>query len=336
MVAERAGDTGQGAQPVPSEGWDVDSIAERYVASLGVRWTYLPGLSISKLDRGASLQNNARRGAPIDPILVEQYAEAMRLGARFPAPWVHRQANGLYVVDSGNHRMEASFRSRRHQIDVYVLEDTTPGLLRLLRVNLNGLVGYRPARADFVVQAIEWHDRYGGSIRDAAAHFAIPEAQLQQAVRERDSLLRYKKLGIDDSGLSARHRTRIAALPLNGTVAALTELQVRAKLPEAELSEVIAAVRAEGTEAGQVHTIEAYAARPDVRSRIAANEGGIGRRAGQRAEYRVALFRSLKMALGLVEKHPTRSQLQLTDAEDHQRALVLARKVAQALAYLDE
>ena len=83
---------------------------EEYLDTKGVQYEFLGEVDVQRFDRAKSLKNQARV-EPLDERRAEEYAEAMRLGAKFP-PVIARGGRlvagvraGMIMVD-GDHRLD--------------------------------------------------------------------------------------------------------------------------------------------------------------------------------------------------------------------------------------
>ena len=101
---------------------------EQWLDTLELTWTYEAELAVADVDEKASLRNQAR-AVPVDPDVVERYAEDMRRGDRFP-PVIVRQKNTRLVVLGGNHRYAAA-RAAKAPLDAYVVVCSDECALRL-------------------------------------------------------------------------------------------------------------------------------------------------------------------------------------------------------------
>lgn len=308
--------------------WTTDPAAEGLFEKLGLTWEYLRDIDIALVDRQLSLQNQARLGVSLDMEVVDEYGLAMLDGAVFPALVAFPVANGTYLLAGGNHRLAAAREAKLKYVDLYLLRVSDEAMRRLVTTSLNTLVGVRPAREETIEQAIAWMQRYGRSARIAASHYGIPEASLNQEMRRRTAYKRIAMAGVPASALSKTAAERLAQIQNDIVLREAAVLHTDAKLPETELKRLVSEVKEQRTEAGMLAVISQWRERDDLRLRRAEAHRG---RPSPTVKNRAEVFRLLNSTVNLLSRHVSLGQLGLTNDDDLERAIDLARDVVARL-----
>ena len=313
--------------------WTKDQAAEGLFDRLGVAWEYVANLPINLIDRELSLQNQARLGVSLDTDVVDEYALAMLEGAVFPALVGFQLQNGTYLLAGGNHRLAAAKEAMLTHADLYLLRVNDDAMRRLVTTSLNTLVGVRPQRQETIEQAIAWMEMFGRSAKSAASFYGVPEYALTRELKIRSTRKRMALAGVSPSALSKVAQERLSVLQNDIVLREAAVLQSEAVLAERELKQMVSEIREQRTEAGQLAVIQHWRDRDDVKLRKAQAHKGIGV-TDPTTKNRAEVFRTLRTAERLLGKYVSLGQVGLSNDQDYQEALMLARTIVERLEVL--
>lgn len=308
--------------PHPSEGWMPDPKVEDKLARLGVRWTYRAGVPIAHIDLAASRHNNAR--AYLNGALmrdkVEDYARAMKQGARFHALVAHMGPAGKLQLNGGNHRAAGAQAAGRRTVDLYDLATDDAALLDLVTLTLNDLEGVGTRREERVQQALYWvaQNQSRVTLTDAAVLFNVSmktlsfERIVQQARR---ALAGVRNVKTDQWSKVALER--IQSLDNDNVRIAAARFQTRRLVGDDEMRGIVAEIKAEHTEEAQLAVVHRHSERADLGLREALIAAGAKPKPRREAP---GLLANLGRVQQLLARHNTLQALGLKKPGDVTRA----------------
>jgi hypothetical protein len=243
---------------------------ESKLAARHVGFAFEPNLDIKQIrDVEGNQVRLSEHRAP--KAMVDRYAEQMKAGAIFPAIVV----NDRYEIVDGNSRWMAAQRNKRETIAAYVCSDLSALQARSLSVELNQSHGLSMTDEEiraFVTSAVE-----EGQVLDARAYSrmtGVKASTLGRWVAAKHFEMRAAREGISvdhlkdlpDSVQAALHVAKLRAVFLQ-----VTALAVEARVPAAQLKEIITEANAAPSEADALAVVaRARAARSEDVKAIAA------------------------------------------------------------------
>jgi hypothetical protein len=167
------------------------------------------------IDVARSTANQARIETPVNPELIERYANAAEKGAKFP-PLVAYQKGRSFVLIDGNNRF-AAFRKvykPGFTVAVYIVTASPEVLARLTytaNVILNGAEASMIDRTNHAVRLL----RAGMTQAEVSVATGLPKGTVQTAIASADALERASRLAVtrNVAGLPPSSRSVIAYLP---------------------------------------------------------------------------------------------------------------------------
>jgi hypothetical protein len=319
---------------VAGKQWTCEKAVEALLDRLGMQWEYVAGVCTGLIDQVASLQNQARIGVALKQDTVVEYAVAMLEGAVFPALVAFPLPNGTYILAGGNHRFAAAREAGRTTVDLYVIRSNDEAMRRLITVSLNTLNGIRPDRADTLMQAVQMVQQYNRQPTFVAAHFGLPLTTLTAELRAIATRNRLRAAGVSTAPVAKTHLDRMAQLENDNVLREVAVIQSEVQLPDSELRKLIADVKGQRTEAGQLAVVQQWRDRDDLKLRAVEIHKGRGAVSPVIAA-RATLMRALSGAQTALRRHVTRSQAGLSNDGDYQRALEAARQIVAKLEALN-
>jgi len=182
-----------------------DLSTEAWLDRLGVEWRYEPSIPLNKVNRAASLQNQARLGDP-DPDHKMELVGAALLGELFAMIGFWR--NNLVILIAGNYRMEAYDTIEKRDSDFYIVLNASPYILDLLTRTHNVFNSTKPIpTGERMVQALHLIYTHHMTVTDAAKHLLIPKSSLQTHYTAQQVRERLAKAGLSQSVISGLDQT---------------------------------------------------------------------------------------------------------------------------------
>jgi hypothetical protein len=301
-----------------------DPKIEQWLTSEGVEFRYHPTVLVSKIDRQASLSNQARMtGKVLNQEMAQEYAEAMaqsELAAQaFPAMVgfmmydAKGQPLGRYILATGNHRLEASNLIQRQYFDLYEVLTRDAYLRDMLTRTANNVEGARPDREESLQHAVFLITTYGRTILEMSRRLRVPEHAIETAVRLDKTVKRLEAEGINPDSLSRSAIIRLAAIHNANVLRELGSLATKAKMSEPMIGEVIKAIKQHSTEQKQIEEVQRWGERDDIKRRVAQTRNGS---AIFRQEEKVQMWVSLARLERQLERCGNLQRLQFTDPAD--------------------
>lgn len=310
--------------------WMPDPKVEALLARLDVAWEWAT-VPLVLIDAQASRRNQARLSDILAPGTVEEYAEAMRRGDRFPALVAHATGAGTFVLNGGNHRAEAARIAGRQSVAVYLIRTNDVGMRHLLTVLLNTVEGARPSRADLMSQCLYMIDHFGYGQAETAAQFGLPLSAVQNEKRRGLVRKRLAAAGVDPDVVSFKVMDRLFGLTGDVAFKEVTSLVVTAKLTEAEARDLIRDVRMQRTEDGIREVSARWRARDDIKLRRA---GLTTQKASQAAAVKRTVLGALRGVLTMVQAKDSRAAMGLTNDDDYTAAINLCVEIYERLEHV--
>jgi len=221
---------------------------ESKLAARHVRFAFEPNLDINQIrDVEGNQVRMSEHRAP--KAMVDRYAEQMKAGAIFPAIVV----NDRYEIVDGNSRWMAAQRNKRETIAAYVCSDLSALQARSLSVELNQSHGLSMTDEEiraFVTSAVE-----EGQVLDARAYSRMTGVKASTLARwvaakhfemraAREDIAADHFMDLPDSARAALHVAKLRAV-----FQQVTALAVEARVPAAQLKEIITEANAAPSEA---------------------------------------------------------------------------------------
>lgn len=169
-----------GAQELPDT---PDERAERVLDEAGLVYEYRV-IDLAHIDPKASRENRGRV-SPLDYSLIEQYAQQMRSGSKFPAICVRevrRSGNCKYVIAGGNHRAAAMLECGRTSALALVCV-STDAEFEIVARRLNIVEGKSLDTDDRLLLAADMVTNRGVTQAIAAAIHAVSTSALGDYIR---------------------------------------------------------------------------------------------------------------------------------------------------------
>jgi len=246
-----------------------------------VKWSYVPQVPIAKFDLNKS-QHNQARFEPIDPHTVEQYADAVKRGDKFPPVIAWRPTpRGRLVIIDGNHRLSAHTRAET-PVDVYEVDrDTDPRTVALMTFSFNTKHGRPTSEAERLSQAVYLVDN-GASIDHAAAAVNLPSKALKKALARNAADRRADEVGLrrnEWDTLTSTVKNRLKDIATDEGFEDAARLAYDARLGAEEVFELVATLNA--TKSGKRQSAIIHKYRELHAERIQA--GGVLKTGGRKA-----------------------------------------------------
>ncbi len=275
-----------------------DERIEKWLAELGVKFTFLEKVSPGSFDTKRSRENQARLGNPIDEEVRDRYAEDLKNGDEFPPVVAYRLSSGQLEVLDGNHR-QAAHELTGQAMDVYQVDDATPPALRaLITFQANAKHG-KPSTTPERLHHAMFMVNNGKSVAKAAAAFGVPVHALQKLATQA-----YATRRAEDAGIPVKVWERIptaSQLKLNtistdeGFIEAV-KLTADADLNSTQVTEMVRQLNASKSAAKQ--KAEAEALRGEHEDKIQTNAVSTTRPQGQRKSATSTAKGRLSLAMG--------------------------------------
>jgi hypothetical protein len=150
---------------------------EDWLDNANVGWTFHPDVPLDAFNEHDSM-NNQVRFTPVVEATVDQYATAMREGAKFPPILVYTKRNKFIRLD-GNHRVAATRKVGGETVHTYEahVSGQEAVLLAFKANNRNGLPNTEDERIAHAVYLL----KSGSSLKVAAAETVVSEKALRAA-----------------------------------------------------------------------------------------------------------------------------------------------------------
>jgi hypothetical protein len=251
-----------------------DPRVEQWLNKEGVEWHYEPDIPLNRVDREASLKNQARFKAINQDHVLELAIAAEQY--ELPALIGYYSRDRRVVVISGNHRLEAYSLVGKTRADFYIVDTAYDWVIdRLTRV-ANMLEGEPLSRDERLTHAMYLVRTADMPLDVAAKTMGLSSSTLREALSGDEVRERLSKLGFTQnlypSTLSALYRIK-----QDGALLEAARLVHEAQLTSEETAELARRVdRVASSEKAQMSVIEQM--RHDYRSRIARTRSGQVRR----------------------------------------------------------
>jgi len=251
-----------------------DPRVEQWLSKEGVEWHYEPDIALNRVDREASLKNQARFKAINQDHVLELAIAAEQY--ELPALIGYYSRDRRVVVISGNHRLEAYSLVGKTRSDFYIVDTAYDWVIdRLTRV-ANMLEGEPLSRDERLTHAMYLVRTADMPLDVAAKTMGLSSSTLREALAGDEVRERLSKLGFAQnlypSTLSALYRIK-----QDGALLEAARLVHEAQLTSEETAELARRVdRVASSEKAQQSVIDQM--RHDYRSRIARTRSGQVRR----------------------------------------------------------
>lgn len=211
-------------------------------------------IDLSKVDRDASLRNQARIAKPINEDQALLYSVAMENGDKFP-PIVVYPANSGFIVMDGNHRVAAFDLSGVTTAEAYVVQRPSQTQVEAFTYEANTKHGLPTSLNDRMKQAIHLVDR-GMKVQDAARQLSLRENQLRSAIDAASAERRFEELGVKKfDRLTGSARRRLDAIHSNVVLKAAAELALDSGMSVEDITSLAKKINATRNERDQLAVV---------------------------------------------------------------------------------
>lgn len=246
-----------------------DPRKEQWLTKEGVEWHYEPDVPLNKVDREASLKNQARFKA-IDQDHVLELAIAAEQ-YELPALVGYYNVDRRIVIIDGNHRMEAYTLIGRKTASFYIVDTVYGWVIDRLTRTANKLEGRGQSRDEKLSHAMYFVKTQSMPIEAAARMVQISPGVLQNALAADEARERLKSLGFNES-LYPSTLEELYRVKQDSALLESARLVHEAQLSSREAAEVARKVSRGRSEKEQLAIIEDM--RRQFRSRIARTRSG--------------------------------------------------------------
>lgn len=210
-------------------------------------YEYNEELPLSRIDRAASLSNQARL-EPLDEEVVERYAADMERGDLFP-PIVCRRSGRRLVLIGGNHRTTAATHANLATLPAYIV-DVEAELATVLTYEDNRRHGLPPSEEERLLQAQHLVET-GWPAGDAARAVGISAKKLDQAILVVEADRRSVNLGVPSqrwNKLAKSVRWRLGQIRSDLVFGAAAEMAAKTSLSTGDAFEFVTRVNRSSSE----------------------------------------------------------------------------------------
>jgi hypothetical protein len=250
-----------------------DPRVEQGLKQEGVEWHYEPDVPLTKIDREASLKNQARFKAINQDHVIELAIAAEQ--SELPALVGYYNTERRIVIIDGNHRMEAYILGGKTKTDFYIVDTAYSWAIERLTRVANVKEGVPPTREEKLKHALYFVRIQNMPVEMAAKMMALPPGRVQDALCAVEVDERLIKLGFNEklypSILGALYRIKQDSVLLESA-----KLVHEAQLTGDEATELARKVSRARSEKAQQVVIERM--RHEFRSRIVRTRAGQMRR----------------------------------------------------------
>jgi hypothetical protein len=294
-----------------------DPKVEQWLNKEGVTWHYEPEVPLTKVDKAASLHNQARfRALNPDHVLeLAMAAEEMEL----PAIVAYYNPDGMLVVIDGNHRLEAYLSlSNKTKSDFYVVDTIHPWVLERLTRVANVLNGEPISREERLMHALYLVQHQNMTIKAAARALMLAPSSLNAALDGEDARARLARLNFSDN-LPTGHLQLLYRIKQDKPLLEAAMLVKEASLTREETRELADKLsKAAATEKSQLAVINEF--RRKYQDKVALVKKG-------KIAYRLTPAMRLNRALNTIHSTRRESVEPIT--------VVLSRKIKKAIEILE-
>lgn len=244
----------------------------------GVKWTFVPNVSVDAFDFDKSLRNQARINQVLNPERLETYSEAMQRGDVFPAVVAYK-VDGKYVAIDGNHRLHAAKQSETN-LSVYELDkDTKPQVIVQMTYEANAKHGLPNSVEDRQLHAVYLLKSGASSQENVAASLNLSRIQVQRAWAKAKADDRAHENGLlprQWDSFSPSAKARMGAIRTDEGFAAFADLAWRAQLTGDEIDKHVVELNRSRSSAEQKKAVERL--KTVYRDRVQTTGGGVVKR----------------------------------------------------------
>lgn len=217
---------------------------EAWLDERGIAWTFEPAMALGRIDRAASLANQARL-EPLDEDVVERYAADYERGDRFPPLIVYPKGrDGAVVLIGGNHRTAGATKAKRKTHPAYVVTVTDDQVLPLTYED-NRRHGLPPSDEERVLQALHLIGARGLTQDEAAAVVGLSVFKMRQGVGLAKAERRAKEAGVAGwSSLPKTARWRLSSVESDAVFGEAARLAVMHEMGAADVDTLVRQVNA--------------------------------------------------------------------------------------------
>jgi ParB-like chromosome segregation protein Spo0J len=308
--------------------WVEDFKARDVLDSLALKYTKRT-VALKEVNWRATDKNAGRlgfMGKPFSEENVEDYAEAMRRGERFPSPIMAETRDGL-VVSAGVHRCKAALRAGMTEVLSYVFTTDLPHYLRLVAVLTNRKEGVRVSRTESLEYALDLCSNSGMDPKNVATMLGVSFGTLEMKLRVQDLRKQMAEAGhktnLPESMLRVLYRLRNNTIVMMATARLAEDLH----LAESAVIDLCKRVQEAKSESAQLKLIEEERHNLENIATAPTQTGDVQRIA---FPVRTNFLKALNQLKRVVEGKKTTSELQIS-AEEAESVKSLYFEVRKAL-----
>lgn len=217
---------------------------EAWLDERGIAWTFEPAMPLGRIDRAASLANQARL-EPLDEEVVDRYAADYERGDRFPPLIVYPKGrDGAVVLIGGNHRTAGATKAKRKTHPAYIVDVAADRVLPLTYED-NRRHGLPPGDDERVLQALHLIGARGLTQEEAAAVVGLSIFKMKQGVGLAKAERRAKEAALASwSTLAKTSRWRLSSIESDVVFAEAARLAVLHEMGSADIDSLVRQVNA--------------------------------------------------------------------------------------------
>jgi hypothetical protein len=296
----------------------VAEATEAWLSGHGVVWTYEAALPLARIDKVASLANQARL-EPLSEEVVDRYVADLERGDVFPAVIVNQAGSAKSVVlVGGNHRAVAHERAKRSTIAAYVIDVADDVALRLAYED-NRRHGLAPSEDERILQAVHLA-RNGASQGEAARIVGLSIGKVNRGIAVVRADAQARELGVEGwLALPRTVRWRLSSLEDPDVFEAAARMVATMKVGANDVYDLVTRLAAAGD---TLEALRIVGEEEEARSELGKRAGGaITRTSSPRAK--------MLEALRVIAALDSKSVVASCTSEDH-RAVLAQRIMAAA------
>ena len=289
--------------------WTADPSAEPALKEFGVKYE-VGSVDLADIDWDLSRDNHARIiGKQIDEDLVAEYALAMERGDAFPMPVVRKQGR-KYVVMGGNHRFQAVKLLDGTKAECYIVSTSDGYTIDMLPRVLNRRGGRRTSADEAYQHALYAMNKYGITIKEAAAAFGVSDKALGNKVQVNELRGVLVGKGVPADKLTDEACRLLAVVKNNENVlVSAANLVHKSKFVGHETKDFVNKIKSARTEASAMAVVAEYEDKLGTKN---------GKPEAKRAQkvVRMKFLRSLTGIESVIQKANSLARLQITEPEE--------------------
>lgn len=247
-----------------------DLRVEQWLNQEGVGWHYELNIPLTKIDREASLKNQARFQAISQDHIID-LGIAVEKGSELPAMVGYYGKDRRIVLIDGNHRMEAYSLVGKAVSDFYIVDSAYGWVIERLTMTANMKEGWPPTREERLTHTLRLVRSQNMPVESAAKSLGLPPSTVQNALQAAETQERLNSLGFHEK-LYPSVLENLNRVKQDTALLGCAKLVLGAQLTGEETAELARKVSRARSEAAQGAVIADM--RHQFRSRIARTRSG--------------------------------------------------------------